>query len=279
MAPPCVRPPHSPAHPPPPPRSRAGEWGIPSRDGWTVYDDSVNFALDENDWWSTSGGERQCQALQPGLDAANPSNSGNFPQGTTVADAAACCAACMSDPSCVAGYVFDTKNGDSPNCWPLSSVGGRKAAADRTLALVSNPSSSNDVADLYGFFHGHDYIGALADFVAVSGKTIMVPKYTAGVWNSRWYDYSSQDNLKLVDDYKSRRIPLDVFVIDMDWHVRAAACALAGSESESARAYSAAPTLADPLSLSPPPLSARTIGAVSRSTSTCTPLRATRWPT
>ena len=44
----------------------------------------------------------------------------------------------------------------------------------------------------------------------------MVPRYTAGVWNSRWFDYSSQDNVKLVQDYKSRRMPLDVFVIDMD---------------------------------------------------------------
>ncbi len=31
-----------------------------------------------------------------------------------------------------------------------------------------------DAVDLYGFFHGHDYFGALQDFVSVSGKTIMV---------------------------------------------------------------------------------------------------------
>jgi hypothetical protein len=27
------------------------EWGVISRDGWAVYDDSENFVLDSNDWW------------------------------------------------------------------------------------------------------------------------------------------------------------------------------------------------------------------------------------
>ena len=194
------------------------EWGLVSRHGWVIYDDSINVALDANDWWSTDGAApRQCLAPAAGFDAANPTNSAKYPLGTTAATAAACCAACLSDPTCVAGYVFSTDAGASPNCWPLASNGGRKPVADRMLATVPNPSSNADAADLYGYFHGHDYFGALADHVLVSGKTIMVPKYTAGVWNSRWFDYSSQDNMKLVDDYKSRRIPLDVFVIDMDW--------------------------------------------------------------
>ena len=35
-----------------------------------------------------------------------------------------------------------------------------------------------DAMDLYGFFHGHDYAGALQDFTTISGKTIMVRKAT-----------------------------------------------------------------------------------------------------
>ena len=31
------------------------EWGLVSRDGWVVYDDSLNAFTDENDWWSTAG--------------------------------------------------------------------------------------------------------------------------------------------------------------------------------------------------------------------------------
>jgi hypothetical protein len=191
------------------------EWGLASRDGWVVYDDTINYALDENDWWSTSGERRECAAPAAGSDAANPSNSQTYPMGTTATDAGACCAICLADPLCSGGWVFDTTSGDNPNCWPLATVGGTKQAANRVLGIVTNPASNEDAHDLYGLFHGHDYMGALADFTLVSGKTIMVPRYASGVWNSRWFDYSSQDNLKLVDDYESRRIPLDVFVIDV----------------------------------------------------------------
>ena len=31
------------------------EWGLISRDGWVVYDDTNNAHTDENDWWSTTG--------------------------------------------------------------------------------------------------------------------------------------------------------------------------------------------------------------------------------
>jgi hypothetical protein len=194
------------------------EWGLVSRDGWSVYDDTHNFALDGNDWWSNEG-TRACGGTIPATDAANPANSANYPLGTTVAAITDCCNACMSDPTCLAGYVWDTNAGQSPNCWPLAGRGGQVPSTQgRMLGLSTNPASVTDVVDLYAFMHGHDYYGALADFTQVSGKTIMVPKYASGVWWSRWFDLSNYDVMKVVEDYESRRIPLDVFVIDMDWH-------------------------------------------------------------
>jgi hypothetical protein len=83
---------------------------------------------------------------------------------------------------------------------------------------MKSQSTNADEHDVYFFGHGHDYLGALQDFVAVSGKTIMTPRYTSGVWWSRWYDVGNFDIKKVVADYESRDIPLDVFVIDMDWH-------------------------------------------------------------
>lgn len=38
----------------------------------------------------------------------------------------------------------------------------------------SGTRQNGDALDLYGFFHGHDYAGALQDFTGISGKTIMV---------------------------------------------------------------------------------------------------------
>lgn len=45
----------------------------------------------------------------------------------------------------------------------------------------------------------------------------MVPKYASGVWWSRWFDLANYDVLKVVQDHASRQIPLDVFVLDMNW--------------------------------------------------------------
>ena len=197
------------------------EWGIVSRDGWVAYEDSVNFALDANDWWAPAqAANRSCTAPIAGTDTTGPTNSANYPQGTTVADIGGCCAACMSDPTCVAGYVFDTA-ADSPNCWPLAGSTGQTAAPNRSFAPMKTQSTNEDEHDIYFFGHGHDYLGALQDFVAVSGKTIMTPRYTSGIWWSRWYDLGNYDLKKVVADYESRSIPLDVFVIDMDCKCRA----------------------------------------------------------
>ena len=43
-------------------------------------------------------------------------------------------------------------------------------------------------------------------------------RYAMGIWWSRWYDLNNYDIKKVVDDYESRSIPLDVFVIDMVRH-------------------------------------------------------------
>lgn len=163
-------------------------------------------------WWSTNGTRRPL-AQYPGMDAVNPSNSATYPQGTTVANLAACMNTCLADSFCLSGYVWDT-NADTPNCWPLASIGGLKNVTDgRVTGTVSNPTSNTDIMDLYGFFHGHDYFGALAEFTLIGGKTVMVPKYASGVWWSRWFDISNYDTTKIIEDYESRRIPLDVYVL------------------------------------------------------------------
>jgi len=48
----------------------------------------------------------------------------------------------------------------------------------------------------------------------------LLPRYALGVWWTRWFDYSNTDVRKVVEDYESRSIPLDVVVLDMNWHVK-----------------------------------------------------------
>ncbi len=75
-----------------------------------------------------------------------------------------------------------------------------------------------DVQDLYIFAYGHDYTSALNDFTKVAGKIPMPPKYVFGYWWSRYWAYSDDEFLALGKEFRDRQIPIDVMVIDMDWH-------------------------------------------------------------
>ena len=75
-----------------------------------------------------------------------------------------------------------------------------------------------EVQDLYIFAYGHDYKGALADFTKVAGKIPMPPKFVFGYWWSRYWAYSDEEFLALGKEFRDRQIPIDVMVIDMDWH-------------------------------------------------------------
>ncbi len=44
------------------------------------------------------------------------------------------------------------------------------------------------------------------------------PRYAFGYWWSRWWAYSEHEFKQLIKDFEDYRIPLEVLVIDMDWH-------------------------------------------------------------
>ena len=74
------------------------------------------------------------------------------------------------------------------------------------------------IQDLYLFAYGHDYKAALADFTKVAGKVPLPPKYVFGYWWSRYWAYTDDEFIGLAREFRSRRLPIDVMVIDMDWH-------------------------------------------------------------
>ena len=74
------------------------------------------------------------------------------------------------------------------------------------------------VQDLYLFAYGHDYKAALADFAKVAGKMPLPPKFVFGYWWSRYWAYTDDEFIGLAREFRSRNLPIDVMVIDMDWH-------------------------------------------------------------
>ncbi|PTR34129.1 alpha-glucosidase (family GH31 glycosyl hydrolase) [Luteibacter sp. OK325] len=75
-----------------------------------------------------------------------------------------------------------------------------------------------DCTDWTFFGYGHDYTAALRDFALLAGREPLPPRYAFGYWWSRYWNYSDSELRDVVADFVRYRIPLDVLVIDMDWH-------------------------------------------------------------
>ena len=78
---------------------------------------------------------------------------------------------------------------------------------------------AGDRQDLYFFGYGHNYKQALADYVKVAGRIPVPPRFAFGIWWSRYWAYSDQELDRLVQGFHENDVPLDVLVIDMDWHL------------------------------------------------------------
>lgn len=114
--------------------------------------------------------------------------------------------------------------------WALVDDTGRPVF-DRDFPIQKTPSASpltwpwavaprsGPRQDLYFFGYGHDYKRALGDFTQVAGKIPLPPKSVFGVWWSRYWSYSDQELLALTADFAQHSLPLDVMVLDMDWHL------------------------------------------------------------
>ena len=81
--------------------------------------------------------------------------------------------------------------------------------------------SAGEVQDLYFFGYGSDYKSAMYDFTQIAGHMSLPPRYAFGIWYSRYWAYTEQDFKDIVAGYQTNNIPLDVLVIDMDWHLTA----------------------------------------------------------
>ena len=80
------------------------------------------------------------------------------------------------------------------------------------------PRPDHALQDWYFFGYGHDYLVALGDYRRFGGETPLIPRYVLGAWWSRYWEYSAEELKDLVRAFEEHDLPLDVLVIDMDWH-------------------------------------------------------------
>ena len=90
--------------------------------------------------------------------------------------------------------------------------------SDPEIPWVKERKSRKGAQDWYFLAYGDDYEGALHDFTILSGPMSLPPRYAFGYWWSRWWAYSEHEFKQLIDNFEDYGIPLEVLVIDMDWH-------------------------------------------------------------
>jgi len=73
--------------------------------------------------------------------------------------------------------------------------------------------------DLYFFCYGNDYKGALKEYTQITGKIALPPKFAFGTWWSRYWEYTDVELKELIEGFEIHDVPLDVLVVDMDWHI------------------------------------------------------------
>jgi len=72
--------------------------------------------------------------------------------------------------------------------------------------------------DWYLFAYGNDFPAALRTLAIIAGVVPTPRKYALGSWFSRYWPYTSEEFRGIALEYASHGFPLDVMVLDMDWH-------------------------------------------------------------
>ncbi len=100
--------------------------------------------------------------------------------------------------------------------WHLVDDSGKPILVDGWIQ--QRPGGSQAGFDWYFFGYGSDYKAALAALTAISGPVPLPRKHVLGSWYCRWHSYTADDFRGIVAEYRKHGFPLDIMVMDMDWH-------------------------------------------------------------
>lgn len=73
--------------------------------------------------------------------------------------------------------------------------------------------------DLYLFLYGRQFERGLRDFYRLSGRPPLLPRFALGNWWSRFWPYTTEEYLELMERFDAEGTPFSVAVLDMDWHL------------------------------------------------------------
>lgn len=73
--------------------------------------------------------------------------------------------------------------------------------------------------DIYLFLYGRQFERGLRDFFRLCGEVPLLPRFALGNWWSRFWPYTSEEYLALMERFAAEGMPFSVAVLDMDWHL------------------------------------------------------------
>ncbi|MFA6413727.1 MAG: TIM-barrel domain-containing protein, partial [Syntrophales bacterium] len=100
--------------------------------------------------------------------------------------------------------------------WHLIDDSGKPILIDGWIQ--QRPGGSYAGFDWYFFGYGSDYKAALSTLTTISGPVPLPRKHVLGSWYCRWHTYTADDFRAIVAEYRKNGFPLDIMVMDMDWH-------------------------------------------------------------
>ena len=66
--------------------------------------------------------------------------------------------------------------------------------------------------------YGKNYFEAMKQYVTLCGRIPILPRWAFGSWYSCFQNYTENDYKKILSEFDKHNIPVDVFILDMDWH-------------------------------------------------------------
>jgi len=115
---------------------------------------------------------------------------------------------------------YDTNSETTPLIMPNGLLSEQGFTVLKTVdgKLVHNDISSEG-NEYFIFCYGEGYKQALQDFIGLNGKIPLLPKWTLGNWFSRYQPLTAENYKDIVKRFRKEKIPIDVIVPDMNWHI------------------------------------------------------------
>jgi len=105
----------------------------------------------------------------------------------------------------------------------IYSVEGFSCIDDSASLIIDNNGNlvkkASDTLDLYLFMYKDDIDLAIRDYITLTGKPQLLPRYALGNWWSKNYSYDEESLNKLFNRFEKEEIPISILLLDKDWHI------------------------------------------------------------